>query len=396
MGAKAIVNARVIDGTGGDTKEGATIVVEDGRIAAIGEGDVVSIPEGAERIDAKGQTVVPGLIDGHIHITSMPGLLDAHGHLEQSLKAVGKLRRCLQRGVTTVANMGGCPENVILSRAIESGDVSGCARMIVAAMVNATGGHVRGRSADGPWEVRKAVREMILSGAHLIKTAATGGFMWEHEKVEWEDYTLEELTALVEESHSKEKRVAVHAHSQPGLDASIAAGCDVIAHGALIDDEALEGIAAKNLFYMPTLYITSDHVLNRPNLAKHMHERMSHAHPIHREGVRKAREMGVKLCLGTDGGPGDAMLELVELVGCGLTPMEAIVTGTRNTAESLDILDQVGTLEAGKQADLLIVEGDPLEDISVLADQENVLLVMKAGKVEGTAEGWKEYLHPRE
>ena len=395
MGAKAIVNGRVIDGTGGSPLENATIVVEGGSITAIGGAGDVSIPEDAERIDATGKTVMPGLIDGHIHITSMPGLLDAHGHLEQSLKAVGKLRRCLQRGVTTVANMGGGRENVILSKAIDAGDVSGCARMLVAAMVNATGGHVRGRSADGPWEVRKAVREMILAGAHLIKTAATGGFMWEHERVEWEDYTLEELTALVSEAHSKDKLVAVHAHSQPGLNTSIEAGCDVIAHGAVIDEEALEGIAAKNLFYMPTLYITSEHVINRPNLAKHMHDRMSHAHPIHREGVRKAYEMGIKLCLGTDGGPGDATLELVELVGCGLSPMEAIVAGTRNTADSLGVLDKVGTLEAGKWADLLIVEGDPLEDVSVLVDEENVLLVMKAGKVEVTGEGWKAYLHPR-
>ena len=265
--------------------------------------------------------------------------------------------------------------------------------MLVAAMVNATGGHVRSRSADadGPWEIRKAVREMLSAGADLIKTAATGGFMWKHERITWEDYTLEELTALVAEAHSKEKRVAVHAHSQPGLNTAIQAGCDIIAHGALIDEEALEGIAAKHLYYMPTLYITSDAVINRPNLPEHMKERMSQAHPVHRTGVRKAHHKGITICVGTDGGPGDATLELVELVTCGLSPMEAIVAGTCNTADAFGIDDMVGTLEPGKQADILVVDGDPLEDISLFVDEKNILLVMKGAHVEVVDEGWKIY-----
>ena len=176
--------------------------------------------------------------------------------------------------------------------------------------------------------------------------------------------------------------MAVHAHAQPGLNHAIQAGCDIIAHGALIDDEALEGIAAKQLHYMPTLYITSEKSFSRPSLPPHMRERMERAHPVHREGVRKAHEMGIAISVGTDGGPGDVMFELAELARCGLSPMDAIVAGTRNTADALGILPHVGTLEPGKKADVLIVNGDPLDDISLLTHQENILLVMKDGKVE--------------
>ena len=380
MAGRAIVNGRIIDGTGGSPLERGVIVIEDGRIAAVGRLNDVSLPAEAERIDVGGKTVMPGLVDGHMHVTTMPGFLDAHGHLAANLAAVGKLRQCLSWGSTTVANVGGCPENVLLRRAIEAGDVGPCARLVVGGMVNATGGHVRGRAADGPWEVRKAVREMVQAGVDFIKTAASGGFQWEHERIEWEDYTFEELKALVEEAHSKDKPVAVHAHSQPGLNHAIEAGCDIIAHGALIDDEALQGIAAKGLFFMPTLHITSRKVTSNPSLAPHMKQRMEEAHPIHRAGVRKAHEMGVTIAVGTDGGPGSVMDELVELVGCGLSPMEAIVAGTQSTARALGILDSVGTIEPGKRADLLVLDEDPLEDVSVLTRQQNLVMVLKDGK----------------
>jgi imidazolonepropionase-like amidohydrolase len=379
---KAIVGGRVIDGNGGGPIEEGVVLVDGERIEAVGAADRIAIPEDAERIDAAGKTVMPGVIDGHIHITSMPEFLDRMGHLTQNLQAVRKLHQSLMRGVTTVANMGGCPENVVLRDAIDEGYIHGVSRMLVGAMVNATGGHVRGRTADGPWEVRKAVREMITARTDFIKTAATGGFMWKHEKVEWPDYSLEELEALTSEAHSRDKLVAVHAHSQPGLGQAIEAGCDVIAHGALIDEAALEGIAEKHLFFMPTLYITSHHVINRPNLPEHMKERMSHAHPIHREGVRKAHEMGITICVGTDGGPGDAMVELEELVNCGLSPMDAIVAGTRNAARSIGIIEETGTLEPGKLADVIVVDGDPLKDIAAMKEEENISLVMRRGTVE--------------
>ena len=393
MTKKAIVNCRLIDGTGGEVIESGAILIDGDKITEVGPVKKILIPSDAELIEAKGKTVMPGLIDAHMHVTSMPGLLDYKGHIEQNLLAVEKLHACLSWGTTTVANASGSPENVILKNLINSGQVKRCSRLLVGAMVNATGGHVRGRSADGPWEIRKAVREMVMADVDFIKTSASGGFQWAHEQIWWEDYTVEELTALVDEAHAKGKRVHVHAHSQPGLNHSIHAGCDVILHGALIDEEALEGIAKKNLYYIPTLYITSNKVINRPSLPAHMKERKKKAHHIHREGVRKAHQMGIKIGVGTDGGPGDVMLELYELVQCGLSPLEAIVSATRNTADALGILESVGTLEPGKKADLLIVEGNPLKDISLLSDKKNILLVMKEGKIEIVNEVYKNHFH---
>lgn len=375
----ALTNCRLVDGTGAGPQEGAALVIEDGRIAAIGARSDLTLSDDCRIIDLDGRTVLPGFIDGHMHVTSMPGLLDHLGHVQQNLQAVGKLQQCLEWGTTTVANVGGCPETVLLREAIDAGQIRGCASVLVGAMVNATGGHVRGRSADGPWEVRKAVREMAVSGCDFIKTAASGGFMWEHEDISWEDYTIEELRALVEESHGRGKRVHVHAHAQPGLAHSIEVGCDVILHGALIDEPALEGIAARDLWYMPTLHITSEEIWSHPSRPPHMKERMQKADPIHRQGVTRAREMGIRVSGGTDGGPGDICKEMVELVGCGYTPLEAIGVVTRNSADALGLLDTAGTLEAGKSADLLVVAGDPLTDITALTRQDNILAVMKSG-----------------
>ena len=389
MTQKAIVNGRLIDGTGSDPIEPGVVLVDAEEIVGAGQADAIEIPAEAERIDAAGKTVMPGLIDAHMHV----------GFHFAALK---RLRDSLNRGVTTVAAVTGGPGAVLLRKAIEQGQVDRCSRYWVGAVVGATGGHlhrtdgnVAGVTADGPWEVRRGVREMITAGVDFINASASGGFQWEHERVSWEDYTLDELTALAEEAHSKGKRVGVHAHSQPGLNHAIQAGCDIIYHGALIDDEALEGIKARNLWYMPTLYITSRESIDRPSLPAHTRERMEHAHPIHREGVRKAHQMGIRISVGTDGGPGSVMVELEELVACGLSPMEALVAATRNTAEAYGLQETLGTLEPGKKADLLIVRGDPLADIHLLCDQENLMLIMKDGLVQMTDESFRAYLPTR-
>jgi imidazolonepropionase-like amidohydrolase len=380
----ALTNGRLIDGSEKPPLFPATLLTDGAVVAAAGPARKISLPEGCSVIDLQGRTILPGLIDGHMHVTGMPGLLDAAANLRNQLRASEILRECLLWGTTTVGHAGGCEENLVLRDMIDKGTLKQRARLVVSGVVTATGGHVRGEGADGPWEIRKMVRQMALAGMDFYKTCATGGFQWAHEGLGTPDYSLEELQALVAEAHMRGRRVHVHAHAQPGIQNAIDAGCDVILHGANIDACALEGIAAKGLIYMPTLYITSRHIWGSGSLPEHMTGRMKAACKPHREGVAQARELGITIATGTDGGPrpGALMHELCELVDCGLTPQEAIIAATRNTADSLGIGDRLGTLQPGKLADCIVVEGDPLNDISILTSQESIAMVIKEGRIE--------------
>jgi len=380
----ALLNGRVVDGTDRPPADHAAILIEDSRITAIGPDAGTSLPDQSQVIDLHGRTVLPGLMDGHMHVTSMPGLMDDAKNLQAQLRASEILRECLLWGTTTVGHAGGCNQNLVLRDMIESGALPGRARLVVSGVVTATGGHVRGDGADGPWEIRKMVRQMALAGMDFYKTCATGGFQWAHEGLGTPDYTLEELQALVAEAHMRGRLVHVHAHGQPGIGNAVEAGCDVILHGADIDEAALQGIAARGLTYMPTLYITSEHIWGSGSLPEHMTTRMKAAYRPHRDGATRARELGITVATGTDGGPrpGALMHELCELVGCGFAPQEAIVAATRNTAAALGLGGTLGTLEPGKLADCLVIDGDPLADISLLTRRESIAMVIVEGRRE--------------
>ena len=395
MKKQAIIGSTIIDGTGSDPLRNGTILIEDGKIVEVGNADQIKLGSDVERIDAIGKFTMPGIIDSHVHVTPNQDVPDdIRINLRVGFNAISLLRQSLGAGVTTVVSIGGGPPSVELTNAINEGYVDRCANQITAGVVNASGGHVRGRHADGPWEIRKAVRELASAGCTMIKTAATAGFQWEHERVHWPDYTEEELTALVDEARMRDMPVAAHAHGHEGLKYAVNARVHMIHHGALIDDEGLEAINKADLYFVPTLFTTS---IGRVAKVEQpwTKERMEAAYPIHREGVSKAHKMGTKIALGTDGGAGDAMIELSEFVDCGLSPMDAIVAGTRNTADALSILDRVGTVENGKDADLLIIGRNPLDDINVLQNQENIELVMTHGKVQTTSDEMRIYLNPR-
>ena len=395
MKKQAIIGSTIIDGTGSDPLRNGTILIEDGKIVEVGNADQIKLGPDVERIDAIGKFTMPGIIDSHVHVTPNQDVPDdIRINLRVGFNAISLLRQSLGAGVTTVVSIGGGPAAVELTNAINEGYVDRCANQITAGVVNASGGHVRGRHADGPWEIRKAVRELASAGCTMIKTAATAGFQWEHERVHWPDYTEEELTALVDEARMRDMPVAAHAHGHEGLKYAVNAKVHMIHHGALIDDEGLEAITKADLYFVPTLFTTS---IGRVAKVEQpwTKERMEAAYPIHREGVSKAHKMGTKIALGTDGGAGDAMIELSEFVDCGLSPMDAIVAGTRNTADALSILERVGTVENGKDADLLIIGRNPLDDINVLQNQENIELVMTRGKVQTTSNEMRIYLNPR-
>ena len=395
MKKQAIIGSTIINGTGSAPIRNGTILIEGGKIIEVGSADQIKFDTDVERIDATGKFTMPGIIDSHVHVTPNQDVPDdIRINLRVGFNSISLLRQSLGAGVTTVVSIGGGPPSVELTNAINEGYVDRCANQITAGVVNASGGHVRGRHADGPWEIRKAVRELASAGCTMIKTAATAGFQWEHERVHWPDYTEEELTALVDEARMRDMPVAAHAHGHEGLKYAVNARVHMIHHGALIDDEGLEAINKADLYFVPTLFTTS---IGRVAKVEQpwTKERMEAAYPIHREGVSKAHKMGTKIALGTDGGAGDAMIELSEFVDCGLSPMDAIVAGTRNTADALSILDRVGTIESGKDADLLIIGKNPLGDINVLQNQENIELVMTHGKVQTTSNEMKVYLNPR-
>ncbi|NOZ23097.1 MAG: amidohydrolase family protein [Planctomycetes bacterium] len=388
---KVVVHGTLIDGNGGEPVPDSVVVIRGKCIEAVGKATDVIVPEDAEVIDATGKTVLPGIIEGHAHV----------GGNAQGQKV---LRLSLQRGITTVCSVSVNPPGFPTRDAIASGEIRGCARLIAASIVTCTNGHVKFRAADGPWEVRKAVREMVMAGSDFIKTAASGGFAGKNEVCASPNYTPEELTALTTEAHGWGVPVVVHCHTQPGLSYCIDAGVDQIHHGAFIDEAAVRGIKEKDLFYMPTLAVTCqrniDGFIDQPWQTKEMKE----SQPIHREGVRLAHELGVKLAVGTDypGNPrswdyGDrTMYEMQELVACGLSPMEAIVAATRNNADAYGRLDELGTIEAGKRADLLVVTGNPAEDVGVLYEASNINIVMKDGVVESTDEAHKKHYRIRE
>lgn len=379
-----LTGCRLVDGTGSSPVDAAALLVQGATISAVGPATGVPVPEGARVVDLGGRTLLPGLIDGHMHVTGMPGLLDDREMLRHHLLASEILRECLLRGTTTVGHASGAVESLVLRDLVADRTLAGRARLVVSGVVTATGGHVRGEGADGPWQVRGLARRLALAGVDFFKTCSTGGFQWSHEALGRPDYAREELEALVAEARLRNRLVHVHAHASPGVDWAIEAGCDVILHGAGIERASLEGIASRGLILMPTLYITSEHSWGDGTRPEAQAARMRAACEPHRVGVALAHELGITLAAGTDGWPrpGALVHELAELVACGLTPMEAIVAGTRNTARALGIGDRVGTLEPGKLADILVVDGDPVADIGALTREDAVVLVVKEGRVE--------------
>lgn len=384
----ALVNGLVFDGNGAGPAVPATVLLKGPVVESITPPSGTVVPPGWRVLDVSGGTVLPALVDGHMHLSLEPGRLDHFGHLRTNLAAVGKLRECLLLGTGTVGHAAGSQESIILRDLVREGSLAGCADLLVGAAVTPTCGHVRGRTADGPWEIRRAVRELVAAGADWIKTCASGGFQHAHEKLTHEDYTLEELRVLTEQAHAREKRVHVHAHARPGLDNAVDAGCDVILHGVMIDAEILGRMAEKALWYMPTLFVTSEKFYGRPGMPAYMADRMKQAAPGHRAGVALARETGVRVAVGTDGWHGSVIDEVRELAGCGFSPVEALRAATRDTAEALGILGRAGTLETGKQADLFVVRGDPTRDLEALSAPDAFMLVMKGGRVVRAGRGF--------
>jgi len=394
--------ARIIDGTGAPPIERGAVVITGETITWVGTVSDLRAPAGARLIDLGERTLLPGLFDCHVHITGVPGdggdtqaLRETDAH--RAIYGVVHAKLTLDAGFTTVRDVGGTYATVALRDLIRQGLIPGPRMYVATRSLGITGGHgdINGWSptlslpgtaqiADGIEGVRKAVREQVKYGADLIKVVASGGILSVGDSPSSVQYSYEELTTIVEEARHSGRKVAAHAHGAQSIKDAVRAGVASIEHGSLIDEEAIRLMKEHGTYLVPTLY-TLDYIIEEgpahgtPEYAVNKARAMVE---LQRANLRKAYQEGVKFAYGTDaaviphGLNAKDFAILVEQLG--VPPMDAIRMATTSAADLVGIADKAGAIRPGLWADLIAVEGNPLEDIRRL---ETVSFVMKAGMV---------------
>lgn len=395
-----LLNARLIDGTGAAPQEGATVLLDGSRIAAVyGPGSTPPTSDDPA-IDLHGRTLLPGLINAHIHILMDDMVGDTFGALQrQSLAQValqGALRgrRILEAGITTARDLGGYEYvEMALRDAFARGEFPGPRLLGAGKLITMTGGHgwPIGRQADGADEVRKAVREQLRAGADVIKLMATGGVLTPGVEPGAAQLTEDELRAGIEEAHRADRRTASHAQGTTGVRNAIRAGIDTIEHGIFLDDEAVEMMRDRGVVLVPTLAAPYQIVIagEARGIPAYAVEKSRRVMEAHFESFRRAHAAGVTIAAGNDGGTPfnpahDLVTELRLMITHGMSAVEALRTAGYGSAVALGLADEIGTVQEGKQADLLVVDGDPLADIAALGWP---WLVIKGGQVVYRAAG---------
>ncbi|HUA06502.1 MAG TPA: amidohydrolase family protein [Solirubrobacteraceae bacterium] len=390
-------NARVIDGTGRAPFERASVLVEDGRIVEVSEG-----PASDDALDLSGRTVMPGLIDAHAHLSSdvfrSPGFgppPELHGELPRGRELgyfiLAKTARVLlAAGITSVRDVGSYDDEAIaLREAVRLGIVEGprilsCGRIISA---TAPGGAIfttMYREADGPYDMRRAVREQLRRGADYVKLMATGARSVLAEDPEPAQMTRDELAAIVDEAHRLGVRVAAHVEGLAGARLAVAERVDTIEHGLSLHREPalLEEMAERGIVLVPTLSTFHDLAERFTDdfptpLVEQARRQLEEAYAT----LVAARSVGVTIAMGHDSGPpGDNAIELVRMVDGGLSALEGVCAATHGSALALG-LPSLGTVTPGAVADLLVIDGDPLADVRILRDPDRISMVIQGGKV---------------
>ena len=393
----------MVDVEEGDFLKNRFIVIESGLISAIGSKsdiDALDLPEDAVRIDLSDMTVLPGLSDSHVHLTS-----DATKHgfkrltvstPRAAITGVVNAKKTLMAGFTTVRNLGAPGfADIDLMKAIDDGDVPGPHMIPAGRSIGITGGHCdnnllpyeykaqSGGVADGPWAVRAKVRENNKYGAKVIKFCGTGGVLSKGTKIGAQQFSFEEMKAIVDEAHLLGLKVAVHAHGADGIETAIRAGVDSVEHASLISDEGLRMAKRKGTYLSMDIYV-SDYILSEGEAAGILEESLAKERIVgkaQRERFQAAARAGVKLAFGSDAGVyphGQNARQFAYVVDWGLTPMQAIQAATIGNADLFGISEDRGSIAVGKRADIIAVDGDPLENIRAL---ETVGFVMKDGVI---------------
>jgi imidazolonepropionase-like amidohydrolase len=391
---------RMVDVASGKTLDRPEVVIVDGRITVVGQQGAVTEPAGAERVELKGMTILPGLIDMHVHLDASPlwGGYTGLQFTDSFWMAVGtdNAKRDLMAGFTTVRDVGsGQYDDIGLMQAVEAGVIPGPRIVPVGYAIGSTGGHCdvnefppsmkqKGDAvADTPDEGRKMVRTMKKYGAQAIKICATGGVFSHGDTPGAQQMTPETMKAMVDEAHMANLKVAAHAHGASGIREAILAGVDTIEHASLVDDEGIRLAKAKGAYFGMDIYNT-DYTQSEGKKNGVLEENLKKDRDIgeiQRQNYKKALKAGVKMIFSTDAGiypHGDNAHQFATMVAYGATPLQAIQSATLTAAEALGRPEDVGQIAVGRYGDIIAVRGDPLSDVTTL---QHVEVVIKGGDV---------------
>jgi imidazolonepropionase-like amidohydrolase len=391
-------NLTLIDGTGSPAQVDAVVAIRDGKILYAGsESGWSNGRQDGITLDLEGKFVLPGLIDAHVHLAGS-GEADSQFRADDgamALKMLSNAQKNLTAGITNVRDLGGWNEiEFVVREWIRRGEFAG-PRMCLAgrfiSITEAGAEYYEGmyRVADGVDEVRKAVREQVMHGADLIKIGVTGAVLVEHGEPGATHFSEEEIQSLVQEAQKFGRRVAAHAHGADGIRKALRAGVHTIEHGTFLyqDPAAIQFMAEHSIFLLPTLKVGWDILLsNNLQVPAWIMEKNKATQDEAVRSLRLAYEAGVPIVMGSDVGTplnfhGENGLEIYWMGQAGMSPMDAIVAATRNAARALGWDKWLGTLEAGKVADLIVLDSNPLKDLRVLADKTHLQFVIKEGSV---------------
>jgi imidazolonepropionase-like amidohydrolase len=390
----------LLDVRAGRLQRDFVILIVNGKINQVGPASAVATPTGATVIDLSSGTCMPGLIDVHDHLTSDPSHSGYQGLgvsvPRSAVTGVKNARLTLQAGFTTVRNVGAAGyADVALRDGINEGEIEGPRLIVSGPALGITGGHcddnllapeykyVAPGVADGPWAARAKVREVVKYGADMIKICASGGVLSKGDQPGTPQYTLEEMKAIADEAHKLGRKVAAHAHGTESIKDAIRAGIDSIEHSSLIDDEGIALAKQHGTFLVFDIY-NDDYILKegaKVGMLPESIEKERKIGKLQRENFRRAYLGGAKLAFGTDGGVyphGDNWKQFAYMVEFGMKPIEAIRSATTTAAELLGMAQLVGSIEPNYYADVIGVDGNPLDSVEAIGKMR---FVMKEGRV---------------